>query len=74
MHRLHKLAKSFGSVKLILLICLFGTGSWVEINGIWVELPLLVNQSPQAWSLPSYLSVVIQIANIGPILYYILNR
>lgn len=69
-----KLKQNLTGIKISLLICLLGTGSWVEINGIWVELPLLVSQSPQQWSLPSYLTVVIQLANIGPILYVIANR
>lgn len=28
------------SVLAHLLACLFGTGSWISINGLWVELPL----------------------------------
>lgn len=74
MSLLETLRRNSSAIKLSLLICLFGTGSWVEINGIWVELPLLVSQSPQQWSLPSYLTVVIQLANIGPILYVIANK
>ncbi|KAM6959140.1 riboflavin transporter 2-like [Aplochiton taeniatus] len=50
-----------------LLACLFGMGSWVSINGLWVELPVIVSQIPEAWNLPSYLSVIIQMANIGPL-------
>lgn len=71
---LEKLQERSQHYKLIILILFFGTGSWVELNGIWVELPLLVNQSPQGWSLPSYISIVVQIANIGPLLYFCLNR
>uniref|UniRef100_A0A8C8YEL6 Riboflavin transporter n=1 Tax=Prolemur simus TaxID=1328070 RepID=A0A8C8YEL6_PROSS len=51
-----------------LLVCIFGMGSWVAINGLWVELPLLVTELPEGWELPSYLTVVIQLANIGPLL------
>ncbi|XP_012610762.2 solute carrier family 52, riboflavin transporter, member 3 [Microcebus murinus] len=51
-----------------LLVCVFGMGSWVAINGLWVELPLLVTELPEGWYLPSYLTVVIQLANIGPLL------
>ena len=71
---LEKLKERSHHYKLIIFICLFGTGSWVELNGIWVELPLLVSQSPQGWSLPSYISIVVQIANIGPLLYFCLNK
>ncbi|XP_068093969.1 riboflavin transporter 2-like [Hyperolius riggenbachi] len=50
-----------------ILSCLFGLGSWVAINGVWVELPLLVPHTPEGWELPSYLSLLIQFANIGPL-------
>jgi riboflavin transporter 2 len=48
-------------------------GSWIAINGIWVELPILVDRLPEGWNLPSYMTVVIQIANIGPIAYTVLS-
>ncbi|CAL8293145.1 unnamed protein product [Merluccius merluccius] len=57
-----------------LLACLLGMGSWVSINGLWVELPLLVPQVPEGWYLPSYLSVVIQAANVGPLFVTLMHR
>lgn len=56
-----------------LLAMTFGIGAWVAINGLWVELPLLVLQLPEGWNLPSYLSVIIQVANVGPIAYTVLR-
>ncbi|XP_051920726.1 solute carrier family 52, riboflavin transporter, member 3-B [Hippocampus zosterae] len=55
------------SVLTHVLACLFGMGSWVAINGMWVELPLIVPQLPEGWFLPSYLTVLIQMANVGPL-------
>jgi len=52
-----------------LLAVLFGISSWISINGLWVELPLLVQKLPEGWALPSYLSIIVQLANIGPITY-----
>ncbi|KAJ1076794.1 hypothetical protein K5549_010112 [Capra hircus] len=57
-----------------LLVCTFGMGSWVAINGLWVELPLLVAELPEGWYLPSYLTVIIQLANIGPLLVTLLHH
>ncbi|XP_069572835.1 riboflavin transporter 2 [Brachyistius frenatus] len=57
-----------------LLACLFGMGSWVSINGLWVELPLIVPQIPEGWYLPSYLSVIIQTANVGPLAVTLMHR
>lgn len=56
-----------------ILVVLFGLGSWVAVNGVWVELPLLVQHAPEFWKLPSIIAVVIQIANIGPILHTVIN-
>ncbi|XP_057559658.1 solute carrier family 52, riboflavin transporter, member 3 isoform X2 [Hippopotamus amphibius kiboko] len=57
-----------------LLVCIFGMGSWVAINGLWVELPLLVTELPEGWYLPSYLTVIIQLANVGPLLITLLHH
>uniref|UniRef100_A0A3B4AV23 Riboflavin transporter n=1 Tax=Periophthalmus magnuspinnatus TaxID=409849 RepID=A0A3B4AV23_9GOBI len=56
------------------LACLFGMGSWVAINGMWVELPLVVQEIPEHWYLPSYLTVLIQMANIGPLFITLMHR
>ncbi|KAI4904061.1 hypothetical protein NFI96_033882 [Prochilodus magdalenae] len=56
------------------LACLFGIGSWVAINGMWVELPLIVSEIPEGWYLPSYLTVIIQLANIGPLFITLMHR
>lgn len=42
------------------LLILFGFSSWIAINGLWMELPLLVNVLPEGWNLPAYLSIIIQ--------------
>ncbi|PNI88730.1 SLC52A2 isoform 8, partial [Pan troglodytes] len=31
-----------------LLVALFGMGSWAAVNGIWVELPVVVKELPEA--------------------------
>ncbi|XP_028904570.1 solute carrier family 52, riboflavin transporter, member 3 [Ornithorhynchus anatinus] len=56
------------------LVCAFGSGSWVAINGLWVELPLLVPELPEGWALPSYLTVVTQLANAGPLALALAHR
>ncbi|XP_063281698.1 solute carrier family 52, riboflavin transporter, member 3 [Pelobates fuscus] len=57
-----------------LLACIFGTGAWVAINGLWVELPLIVNELPEGWYLPSYLTVLIQMANVGPLFVTLMHK
>lgn len=48
---------------------LFGISAWVCVNAMFTQLPLLVQTAPEGWNLPSYLSIIVQIANVGPILY-----
>ncbi|KAM6457948.1 solute carrier family 52, riboflavin transporter, member 3 [Liasis olivaceus] len=57
-----------------LLACVFGTGSWMAVNGVWVELPLLVTELPEGWYLPSYLTIIIQLANVGPLFVTLMHR
>lgn len=57
-----------------LLVVLFGISSWIAINGLWVQTPLLVDRLPESWDLPFYIVIITQMANVGPILYSILKR
>ncbi|XP_049815790.1 solute carrier family 52, riboflavin transporter, member 3-B-like [Schistocerca nitens] len=57
-----------------ILAILFGIGTWIAVNGLFVQLPLLVQTQPEGWNLPSYICIIIQIANIGPLLYAILQK
>ncbi|XP_071446045.1 solute carrier family 52, riboflavin transporter, member 3-A-like [Hetaerina americana] len=61
------------AVELTLSI-LFGIGAWLTVNGVFVELPILVLVAPEGWALPSHLSLAVQAANSGPILYVLLLR
>ncbi|KAH8382123.1 hypothetical protein KR009_002022, partial [Drosophila setifemur] len=57
-----------------LLAIFFGIGTWLGVNGTFIQLPLLVNEAPEGWSLPSYLSVMVQIGNLGPLLYTAIQK
>ncbi|XP_029920267.1 solute carrier family 52, riboflavin transporter, member 2 [Myripristis murdjan] len=49
------------------LMALFAMGSWISVNCLWVELPVVVSVLPEGWNLPAYLSVLIAFGNLGPI-------
>uniref|UniRef100_A0A3Q3JPB1 Riboflavin transporter n=1 Tax=Monopterus albus TaxID=43700 RepID=A0A3Q3JPB1_MONAL len=49
------------------LMALFAMGSWISVNSLWVELPVIVNVLPEGWNLPAYLSVLTALGNLGPI-------
>ncbi|XP_003727779.2 solute carrier family 52, riboflavin transporter, member 3-A [Strongylocentrotus purpuratus] len=54
----------------IILVVLFGSGSWLAINGLWVEMPVMVALGiPEGYNLASYLVIIIQLANIGPLAF-----
>lgn len=53
---------------------LFGIGTWIGINSTYLQLPLLVASAPEGWALPSFIVIIIQLANIGPILYTIIQK
>ena len=56
------------------LVIIFGISAWIGVNGIYVQLPLLVARAPEGWNLAAYLVVVIQIANIGPAVYTLAKK
>ena len=67
---LSKLRKKLpDSLLVYFLVCVFGIGSWVAINGLWAEISILTRTLPECNCLPAVLVVVIQLANIGPFLY-----
>ncbi|KAH9524426.1 hypothetical protein Btru_054521 [Bulinus truncatus] len=51
---------------------LLGITSWSIMNGLWVELPILVVHLPEGWTLPSLLTIICQFGNIGPIVFSLL--
>ncbi|XP_055617482.1 solute carrier family 52, riboflavin transporter, member 3-B [Toxorhynchites rutilus septentrionalis] len=57
-----------------LLVIFFGIGAWIGVNSNFVQLPLLVVHAPEGWNLPSYMVIVTQLGNIGPLLYTVLQR
>ncbi|CAH8564606.1 unnamed protein product [Schistosoma turkestanicum] len=56
------------------LVSLCGLGPWIVVNGLFVELPILVNVLPEGWSLPAYLIIIIQIANVAPVIYVSMTK
>lgn len=56
-----------------LLIIGFGVGSWLAINGLWAELPILSQLTPEGPYLQSTINYTIQMANIGPLTYLFLD-
>lgn len=62
------------NLRVDILAVLFGVGAWLGVNAIFLQLPLLVETAPEGWTLPSYFVVCVQIANIGPLLYTLVQK
>jgi riboflavin transporter 2 len=56
------------------LAVFFSIGSWLGVKATFLEEPLLVGVVPEGWRLPSYLVIITQMGNLGPIVYTILQR
>jgi riboflavin transporter 2 len=55
------------------LIIIFNLSTWIDLNSVWIELPLIVTSAPERWTLPSTLSLIISLANIFPVIVVIIR-
>ena len=51
------------------LFVLLGLASWFATNGVLLESPVLAAFLPECDKLKSYIIVIIQLANVGPVIY-----
>lgn len=71
------LVKMWGIQRLVSLDALmacWGLGTWLGVNGLYVQLPLLVERLPEGWALPSSMALAVQLANVGLLIYALLRR
>ncbi|XP_013196913.2 solute carrier family 52, riboflavin transporter, member 3 [Amyelois transitella] len=61
-------------ILLDVLMAGWGLSTWLGVNGMYVQLPLLVQELPEGWALPSSMTVAIAAANVGLFLYAALRR
>ncbi|KAI6659169.1 Solute carrier family 52, riboflavin transporter, member 3-A isoform X4 [Oopsacas minuta] len=57
------------SITTYLLFILLGLASWFAMNGVLLESPVLSAYLPECNQLKSYVAVIIQFANIGPVTF-----
>lgn len=51
-----------------------GSASWLTVNAVFAEMPLIAAVAPEGWKLAAELGFAIQIANIFAIIYLFLRR
>lgn len=66
--------KSNRNIFVDILCILFGVGSWIGVTSAFLQLPLLVATAPEGWSLPSYMAITVQSANIGSFTYVLYQK
>lgn len=71
MRSLHFLWSKDRNILVDILALLLGTNSWLAVNPVYNQSPLLVHTAPEGWALPSYLSLFGNFANIAVVLYSI---
>ncbi len=62
------------SIPLYLLVIVFNLASWIDLNALWTEMPLLVNRLPEGWELPAYFNLIINGGKIALVVYVILKK
>lgn len=53
---------------------MLGISSWLAINAVWAELPIFARVLPEGWEIGTYLSLILQLANIFPASYLYLQH
>ncbi|UJR29579.1 hypothetical protein I4U23_010796 [Adineta vaga] len=48
------------------LIVIMNLSAWIDLQGLFVELPLITPLTPERWTLPSIVGLCVCAANIGP--------
>lgn len=56
------------------LSIIFGFNSWMGVNAIFLEVPLIINSAPEGWKLSSYIVLIVQSGNIGVLIYTLLQK
>ncbi|CAF4146118.1 unnamed protein product [Rotaria magnacalcarata] len=56
-----------------ILVAVMNLSAWIDVQGLIVEIPLIVTQAPEGWALPSATSICLSVANIAPIIIVLLH-
>ena len=78
MDPVHLLSARFSSLRwarilCFILIAVMNLSAWIDLQGLFVEIPLIVPFTPERWTLPSIAAVCVCAANIVPIIVVILR-
>ncbi|KPJ13341.1 Riboflavin transporter 2-A [Papilio machaon] len=61
-------------ITLDLAVAAFGLGSWLGVNGTFLQAPLLLRQLPEGWALPTWITLAVQLGNVGIVVHVLARR
>jgi riboflavin transporter 2 len=56
-----------------MLIAIMNLSAWIDLQGLFVEIPLIIPFTPERWTLPSIAAICVCGANIVPLIVVILR-
>lgn len=56
------------------LIALFGSSTWIGINGIYLQLPQFIQTAPEGSNLSSHIGLIIQSGNLVTLIYLLITK
>ncbi len=62
------------SVLVYILVVIFNIAPWLGLAGVQLEMPLLVNRTPEAWALPSYITVMINSCKLTAVIFSLIKH
>lgn len=65
---------NFSTLFVSTLVVFFVVGSWLNLSGVWIEFPLIVDELPEGWRLPAVMGLIANLANIGIVFVAIIRR
>jgi hypothetical protein len=52
-----------------LFVLLFGLSTWITINGVFSQIPILMRELPEKYDIPTNIVLLVQLANSIPLVY-----
>ncbi|CAF1289979.1 unnamed protein product [Rotaria sordida] len=58
--------RKYAQIICFILIVVMNWSSWIDLNGVFVELPIMISFIPEGWRIPSIVGLCLCAANIMP--------
>ncbi len=62
------------SILVYILVIVFNLAPWLGLSGVQLVMPLLVNRTPEAWELPSYITIMINSSKLTAVIFSLIKH